>query len=204
MSKPCGYYTKEKCFEEASKYNTKKDFRAAVPSAYYAAQRNGWLKDYTWFVRPDMTQKWTYDACYEEAKKYTTIQEFRENNESCYISAWNKDWLKDYTWLKHADGGHGIWTKEEVIEEAKKYKTLDDFHKNIRIYNLIRVYFRRNFLQNPDKIICRFHDFRYLIINLTIFFCFYIIIEFHNGFCRILCRTAHFSSYKTIFILSSF
>lgn len=77
-----------------------------------------------------MTQKWTYDACYEEAKKYTTIQEFRENNESCYISAWNKDWLKDYTWLKHADGGHGIWTKEEVIEEAKKYKALDDFHKN--------------------------------------------------------------------------
>ena len=130
MSKPCGYYTQERCFEEASKYKTTKEFRAAVPSAYYAAQRHGWLKDYTWFVRPDITQKWTKEVCYNEAKKYKTIKEFRDNNESCYISAWNKDWLKDYTWLEHADGGHSNWTKKECIEEAKKYKTLDDFHKN--------------------------------------------------------------------------
>lgn len=130
MSKPCGYYTQEKCYEEASKYNTKKDFRAAVPSAYYAAQRHGWLKDYTWFVRPDMTQKWTYDACYEEAKKYTTLKEFRKNNEGCYMSAYRNGWIKDYTWLEKSNGGYIIWTEENTCKEAKKYTTMYDFRNN--------------------------------------------------------------------------
>ena len=130
MSKPCGYYTQEKCFEEASKYKTKKDFRAAVPSAYYAAQRHGWLKDYTWFIRPDMAQKWTKEACYNEAKKYKTIKDFRDNNENCFMSAWRKGWVREYTWLEKSNGGYIIWTQETCYNEAKKYTTMHDFRTN--------------------------------------------------------------------------
>lgn len=127
-TKPCKYWTKERCFEIAMKYETKKDFRDAFPSAYYAAHRNGWLVEYTWFVRPDMTQKWTYEACYEEAKKYKTAGDYQKYNECAYQSAWKKGWLKDYIWFVKQQ--HDTWTKEEVFDEARKYEIFDDFHKN--------------------------------------------------------------------------
>lgn len=127
---PDGYWTQERCFEEAQKYSSKQDFRKSCSSAYTIAWRHGWLSDYTWFKRPDMTQKWTQDACYKEAQKYHTIKEFRENSNSCYVTASSKGWLKDYTWLERADNNRESWTKEECIEESKKYKTLNDFHNN--------------------------------------------------------------------------
>jgi hypothetical protein len=39
-----GYWTFEKCKEEALKYNTKKEFNENSPSAYVIARRNEWLK----------------------------------------------------------------------------------------------------------------------------------------------------------------
>lgn len=44
-SKPNGYWTKEKCIEEALKYKTKKEFRENNQSAYVCASKNNWLND---------------------------------------------------------------------------------------------------------------------------------------------------------------
>lgn len=43
--RPNGYWTKDKCAEVAKKFNHRKDFEIAHPSAYVAARRNNWLNE---------------------------------------------------------------------------------------------------------------------------------------------------------------
>lgn len=45
MSKPRNYWTKEKCKEDALKYNIRENFKKGYVSAYNAALRNKWLDE---------------------------------------------------------------------------------------------------------------------------------------------------------------
>ena len=44
--KPKRYWNKERCKEEASKYNRRVDFQKESGSAYGVALRNGWLDEF--------------------------------------------------------------------------------------------------------------------------------------------------------------
>ena len=46
-TKPFGYWTKERCLEEASKYKLKTEWRRCSGSSYYAAKQKGWLEECT-------------------------------------------------------------------------------------------------------------------------------------------------------------
>ena len=48
--KPSGYWTRERCEEEARKYKTKGDFLKGCSAAHSASVRNGWLDDFDWFI----------------------------------------------------------------------------------------------------------------------------------------------------------
>lgn len=132
--KPNGYWTKERCYEEATKYKSKVEFQQKCGSAYVTAKKNGWIDDYTWFERPVVyNKKWTYETCLEEAKKYKTKTEFKNNNSGAYNVAYRNGWLDDYTWLedgnKIAVEKRRKWNKETCCEEAKKYKTKVEFRR---------------------------------------------------------------------------
>lgn len=43
--KPDGYWTKERCYQEALKYKTRMEFCKNSGGAYVAATRNGWLDE---------------------------------------------------------------------------------------------------------------------------------------------------------------
>ena len=45
MKKPSGYWTKERCAEEASKYHSRLTFKSVAKSAYDASVKNGWLNE---------------------------------------------------------------------------------------------------------------------------------------------------------------
>ena len=47
---PNGYWTKERCEEEARKYNSKGEFLKGCSAAHSASVRNGWLDDYDWLI----------------------------------------------------------------------------------------------------------------------------------------------------------
>ena len=52
MRKPRGYWTKEKCKEEALKYNNKRDFRLFDSCAYNAAKRYKYINDICLHMKP--------------------------------------------------------------------------------------------------------------------------------------------------------
>lgn len=79
--------------------------------------------------------KWTEEACFEEAKKYKTRGEFSRKSGSAYHSALKNNWLDNYTWFISKDNRDhpvGYWTKERCLEEAKKYKSREEFNRNSR------------------------------------------------------------------------
>ena len=73
---------------------------------------------------------WTYEQCCEEARKYKTKIEFRNNSRRAYDAAYRHNWMKDFTWFEEIIKPCNYWTYERCYEEAKKYKTFTEFHKN--------------------------------------------------------------------------
>ena len=128
-------WTYETCYEEAKKYKSRTELQKGTPGAYGAALHNGWLKDYTWLVKPEPhNKKWTYETCLEEAKKYTCSSEFQKGNGSAYSVARASGWIADYEWFQRKV--HEVWTYEACMKEAKKYKTRLEFaHGNNGAYS---------------------------------------------------------------------
>lgn len=92
--KPSGYWTKERCYEEALKYMTKSEFKRKSVTAYCVTRKNGWLDE----LCPHMTKvykKWTKETCHEEALKHKTKVEFIKNSKAAYISSYRNGWYDE-------------------------------------------------------------------------------------------------------------
>ena len=133
-------WTKERVFEESRKYKSRKWFSVGCGTAYGLACENNWLDEMTWLVRPNATnKKWTKDRVFEEARKYQTRTEFCRTSSGAYDVARGNRWLDEMTWFKEVRKPSGYWTKERVFEEARKYKTRNEFRKgNSRAYQVAR------------------------------------------------------------------
>lgn len=135
---PVGYWTYDRCHEEAIKYSTRSEFQKGSPAAYSAARKNGWVSD--WMdakVRPN--GYWTYERCYEEAMKYTTLMDFRAKSPAAYSAVCKNGWHNEYPWLERQLKPKGHWTKDICFEEASKYTTLKDFmDNNATVYYISR------------------------------------------------------------------
>lgn len=130
--KPFGYWTRERCFEEAKKYEYKSDFRTKSKTAYNKALKNKWLNDYIWLKNKEEYahhKKWTKERTEKEARKYNTQSDFQKNCPSAFSAAWRNGWLKDYDWFIKISKPTGYWTKENCATEALKYKTRTDFQQ---------------------------------------------------------------------------
>ena len=94
IQKPNGYWTYERCYEEAKKYPTRSAFQRLSRGAYLFALKQGWLNDYTWFKR--LTGFWTYEACKEEAAKYHKRGEFKNGAKGAYTKSRINGWLDEF------------------------------------------------------------------------------------------------------------
>ena len=132
LQKPNGYWSKERCIEEAKKYSYARMWELTSKSSYSSATKNGWLEECTAHMISPIKPNgyWSKERCIEEAKKYETITEWRSNCNS-YTYASRKGWVGECT--KHmtlSKKPRGYWTLELCIEEAKKYKTVSEWQKN--------------------------------------------------------------------------
>lgn len=136
--KPNGYWSYQRCFDEARKYKYKRDFQSGAPGAYDAAKSKGWLAEYTWLEsRPRV--KWNYETCFNEAMKYKTRSDFAKKAGAAYRVSRKKGWSKDYSWFIDIQKPSGYWTYETCYEEARKYNTRGDFSRESQTaYNRAR------------------------------------------------------------------
>lgn len=123
---PVGYWTYERCFEEAKKHRSLKEFEENASGARQYAAKMGWIKDYVWFEKPF---RWTKELCEKEAKRFTTRQEFYTISKNAYAAAVKYGWLDSFTWLESIVRPNGYWTKERCEEEARNYSSKKEFLK---------------------------------------------------------------------------
>jgi len=127
------HWSKDRCVEEAHKYQTRKDFQQQCHGAYAAAHRNKWLDEIcSHMERPAAHNKyWTIERCHEEAFKYTTRRDFQEGNSGAYNAARRMGILDTIcTHMTPKNKPSGYWTKNRCLKEAKKNRSLSDFRKN--------------------------------------------------------------------------
>lgn len=128
MRRPQGYWNHETCYSAALTCHSISEFTKLYPGALDKARDNGWLKEYTWFVRPTAhNKKWTKQTCEDEARKYKTLKEFART--SAGQIARRNGWIDDYTWLERAHK-KGYWQVfDNCYNEALKYKSRTEFQR---------------------------------------------------------------------------
>ena len=126
-------WTKERCSEAASTFNSVSDFRKSNPLAYAAAAKYGWLKDVCCTLEPAKPRRnngyWTKRACRAEARKYSYRTDFAKGSGSAYTAAHSKGWLDEI--CKHMIARvkpKGTWTKAAVNHAAAACTTRTEFN----------------------------------------------------------------------------
>lgn len=119
-------WNKETCEQEARKYKYIFDFRMRSGGACNVAQRNGWLKDYTWLKKlPPKT------ADYDKDTKYIYAYEFVEQK-AVYVGLTNsmirRDWShrssKDSSVYRYAEEcGCDIPTPKQLEKDVPIYES---------------------------------------------------------------------------------
>ena len=75
--KPNNYWTKERCQEISSKYNTRIEFKTNDRSVYYTSRKNGWLDEICSHMEIEIKDEfWTKQRCQLEAAKYPKRSHF--------------------------------------------------------------------------------------------------------------------------------
>ncbi len=132
--KPNGYWTKEKCKEEALRFQTRQEFRKISPTASSKVRKMGWDKELCSHMEKKKTPKdyWTVIKILKEAKNYNTRSEFKNKSSSAYRAALKLGILERV--CKHMistavifSNNRTKWIKSACMKEARKYNSLKEF-----------------------------------------------------------------------------
>ena len=121
---PTKRWTKLEVLTSARAFHGRAEWKAADSRAYKAAVRHDWLEEAVAHM-PLLNTVWTMDALRESAGKFQTRGEWRAAAPSAYAAAHKKGLIDELC-------GHmttrrkpvGYWTKERVIESARKYTSI--------------------------------------------------------------------------------
>jgi len=120
---------KEKCREEALKYNYRNEFQKYSSASYQKSRYNNWLDEICSHMISIKKQNnyWTKERCQEESLKYKNRSEFQHKSGVAYKIAQNMKILNEI--CSHMIVIRKQWTKEKCREEALKYDTRNKFHE---------------------------------------------------------------------------
>ena len=101
------------CYEVAKGCNKIIEFKKKNQVAYNVARKEGWIKDYNWFIpteelrhapRPNR-KKWTFEKCFELAKTCNTLAELEGYSHSAICSVANNKRKSHggYKWMYLSD-----------------------------------------------------------------------------------------------------
>lgn len=128
--KPKNYWNYDTCFEVALDCKSRSEMHDKYKRAYQIARKNGWLKDYTWFIELQKpTGYWDYDTCYKCASECKNRTDFKTKYPSAYRKAIDKGWIDDYTWFEYKKTRNNELTYEYCFNIAKTCKTRAELQK---------------------------------------------------------------------------
>jgi hypothetical protein len=134
--KPHGYWTYERCKEEALKHETRKKWQKAGNGSWHAARKMGWVDECTAHMIRLTNQEpagyWTYERCKEEALKYNRPSDWSKNSIGSYTAARKMGWVDECTshmTIRKTKPDKFWHNKQNCLDDAKKYKTRMEWFK---------------------------------------------------------------------------
>jgi len=127
--KPVGYWTLEKCKEDALKYETKTEWRKNS-QGYDSSIKNNWIDECCGHMQS--RRDWTLDVCKQDALKYKTKSEWKKSiDKGGYGAALKNGWLDECCGhMERVFKPVGYWTLETCKEDALKYNTRNEWKKS--------------------------------------------------------------------------
>ena len=89
-----GYWTLERCKEDALKYTTRYEWQKAKQSGYHKAKTNKWLDECCKHMKQVNSPEWTFKACMDVAKKYKKRSDWKKNSSASYAAALREGWFE--------------------------------------------------------------------------------------------------------------
>jgi len=137
-SKPNGYWTKEKCHEEALKYSHKKNFYEKSLTAYEKSINKNWINEICSHMKDN----------HIEQKRCIYAHEF--SDKCVYIGLTNNLSKRTYTHYKKTNNNSSVYEHFKKIDEKSKVKQLTDYinervaiikeNQYVKIYKLLGWY----------------------------------------------------------------
>ena len=127
-------WTEKKVIKAALKFKTFKIWLKKDPASYRAAQARNLLNhskitNHLIKVSGSTIYKWTKEKILKDAKKYNSRSEWKKNSPAAYRGARKRGFfLKAVIHMKKPPP-HGIWTEENIIKNAKAFKTIKEWIK---------------------------------------------------------------------------
>ncbi len=132
IHKTPGYWTKDRCLQDARRFKSRSEWAKTSGSAYNMALGQKWLEESCRHMVPKMKPSgyWTKERCAEEAHRYQTPSEWQKGNGSSYGIAREKKWLTECCrHMTRRKMPNNYWTKERCKKEAKKFESRTIFSK---------------------------------------------------------------------------
>jgi hypothetical protein len=133
-------WTGKKLRQEALKYKTKSDFRAANYAAYQAVHAKGMVDIACSHMEPSL-KYWTEDSLLKESLKYKTKGEFESNSRSAYLTALKRKLISkicahmpDRVDTSGENNSKFKWTDEKIKKEASRFSSRTEFANGSSAY----------------------------------------------------------------------
>lgn len=84
---PAGYWTLERCMEDAQKYPTRMGWKRGSGGAYGVARTKGWLEQCTAHMEKLCRDPWTDEELITDAQKYPTRVDWQRESGSAYVTS---------------------------------------------------------------------------------------------------------------------
>lgn len=131
--KPNGYWTLERCMEDAAQYSSQREWSRRSSGAYQRASANGWREQCCAHMASGNKPRgyWTLERCMEDAAKYGRRSEWKSASKGAYLAAMRKGWLEACCGhMSRTAKPRGYWKLETCIEDASKYSSSGEWRAN--------------------------------------------------------------------------
>jgi len=128
--KPNGYWTFDRCKQEAAKYNKKSEFEKGSGSAYIISLKNKWIDEICPHMKSPQKPSgyWNEDRCVAEAKKYSKVSDFEKSCPSAIDAARRLGiYKKCVAHMESPQRPKKYWSKEKCKQHAYECKTISEF-----------------------------------------------------------------------------
>lgn len=116
----------------AQRFSSRSEWIKSDSTSYSYARSHGWIDDASSHMVSLKLRNgtWSKEACIFEAKKYSSKLDWKNHSPSSYVISVRNKWMYECSAHFLVLRKHEGYTKDELIEDAKKYQTRNEWRNS--------------------------------------------------------------------------